>query len=32
MKDNYYIGVDIGEPNTKYGLVNEKGEIIFRFF
>ena len=29
MKDNYYIGVDIGGTNTKYGLVNEKGEIIF---
>lgn len=29
MKDNCYIGVDIGGTNTKYGLVNEKGEIIF---
>ena len=29
MKVNYYIGVDIGGTNTKYGLVNEKGEIIF---
>ncbi|HPB19819.1 MAG TPA: ROK family protein, partial [Bacteroidales bacterium] len=29
MKNNYYIGVDIGGTNTKYGLVNEKGEIIF---
>lgn len=29
MKDNCYIGVDIGGTNTQYGLVNEKGEIIF---
>jgi len=29
MKDNCYIGVDIGGTNTKYGLVNKKGEIIF---
>lgn len=29
MKNKYYIGIDIGGTNTKYGLVNEKGEIIF---
>jgi glucokinase len=29
MKDNCYIGVDIGGTNTKYGVVNAKGEIIF---
>lgn len=29
MKKDYYIGIDIGGTNTKYGLVNEKGEIIF---
>lgn len=29
MKNNYYIGIDIGGTNTVFGIVNEIGEIIF---
>lgn len=26
----YYVGIDLGGTNTKIGLVDEKGNIIFK--
>ena len=28
MKEKYAIGIDVGGTNTKFGIVNKKGEIL----
>ena len=30
MKEKYAIGIDVGDTNTKFGVVNRKGEILIQ--